>query len=107
MHYFKAIIYRQYVHDTFLIFRRPQDADLFLDYLNSQHPSITFTADKEDNKELHQQFRDKSIEIVQQLVVTKKQAPFKFRTIRHQPPSPERTCTLTALVLEVCMFLLG
>ena len=41
-----------------------------------------------------QQFRDKCIEIVQQLVVTKNQAPFKFRTLRHQPPSPERTCTL-------------
>ena len=50
---FKPIIYRRYVDDTFLIFRRPQDADLFLDYLNSQHPNIKFTAEKEDNKELH------------------------------------------------------
>ena len=33
-------------------------------------------------------------QIVQQLVVTKNQAPFKFGTLRHQPPSPERTCTL-------------
>ena len=51
--HFKPIIYRRYVDDTFLIFRRPQDADLFLDYLNSQHPNIKFTADKEKNKELH------------------------------------------------------
>ena len=50
---FKPIIYRRYVDDTFLIFRRPQDADLFLEYLNAQHTSIKFTSDKEQNKQLH------------------------------------------------------
>ena len=50
---FKPIFYRRYVDDTFLLFRRPQDVDLFLDYLNAQHPSIKFTAEKEQNRELH------------------------------------------------------
>ena len=40
-------------------------------------------------------------QIVQQLVGTKNQAPLCFRTLRHQPPSPERACTLPTPKLPV------
>ena len=56
---FKPIIYSRYVDDTFHIFRRSQDVDLFLDYFNSRHTSIKFRAEKEHDKELH--FLDNNI----------------------------------------------
>ena len=46
---FKPIYYRRYVDDTFLIFRRNQDVELFLNYLNNQHDNIKFTYEKESN----------------------------------------------------------
>ena len=48
---FKPIAYRRYVDDTFLIFRRPQDADLFLKYFNGQRTNIKFISEKEQNKQ--------------------------------------------------------
>ena len=49
---FKPIHYRRYVDDTFLIFRREEDVELFLNYLNSKHRSIRFTCEKESNGNL-------------------------------------------------------
>ena len=49
---FKPVLYRRYVDDTFLLFTSDQHANLFLNYLNSKHPSIKFTSDNEQNRVL-------------------------------------------------------
>ena len=49
---FKPVLYRRYVDDTFLLFTRPHHVQLFLNYLNSQHPNIEFTAEIEENSKL-------------------------------------------------------
>ena len=45
-------VYRRYVDDTFCLFNNEQDALVFFDFLNSQHPNIKFTMEKESNKML-------------------------------------------------------
>ena len=45
--HFKPVLYRRYVDDTFLLFENESNIDLFLQFLNSQHPNISFTCDKE------------------------------------------------------------
>ena len=49
---FKLVLYRRYVDDTFLLYKRPHHVQLFLNYLNSQHPNIEFTAEIEENSKL-------------------------------------------------------
>ena len=44
--------YRRYVDDTFCLFNNEQDALLSFDFLNSQHPNIKFTMEKDSNKML-------------------------------------------------------
>ena len=45
------MFYQRYVDDTFCVFEREEDAVSFYDYINSQHPNIRFTMEKErDNK---------------------------------------------------------
>ena len=46
---FRPICYKRYVDDCFLIFSDRSHIDRFLAYLNSQHPSIRFTKDVENN----------------------------------------------------------
>ena len=43
--HFKPVLYRRYVDDTFLLFENESNIDLFLQFLNSQHPNISFTCD--------------------------------------------------------------
>ena len=50
--YFKPLLYRRYVDDTFLVFRSLSHIPLFLDYLNSKHKNITFTSETERNGKL-------------------------------------------------------
>ena len=47
---FKPVLYRRYVDDTFLLFKSDSHIELFLNYLNSQHPNISFTCDSEINE---------------------------------------------------------
>ena len=49
---FKPVLYKRYVDDTFLLFKSDSHFDLFLNYLNSKHPNIAFTCDKEENNVL-------------------------------------------------------
>lgn len=49
---FKPLLYRRYVDDTFLVFRSPDHAPRFLDYLNSKHPNIRFTSEMEKDGKL-------------------------------------------------------
>ena len=46
------LFYRQYVDDIVCVFDNENDANLFFDFINSQHPSIKFTTEKETNKVL-------------------------------------------------------
>jgi hypothetical protein len=49
---FKPLFYRRYLDDTFVIFRKPEHADKFLNLINSCHPSIKFTMDTEEEGSL-------------------------------------------------------
>ena len=42
--------YRRYVDDTFCLFNDTHNALLVFDFLNSQHPNVKFTMEKETNK---------------------------------------------------------
>ena len=46
---FKPLYYKRYVDDTFVIFREASHANLFLNYINSQHNNIKFTIESEQN----------------------------------------------------------
>jgi len=46
------LVYRRYVDDIFCIFDNENDAKLSFDFINSQHPNIKFTIEKESNKVL-------------------------------------------------------
>lgn len=49
---FKPIFYRRYVDDTFILFKKSEDVDEFLNYLNSKHSNIKFTCEKEKENKL-------------------------------------------------------
>ena len=49
---FKPILYRRYVDDCFLLFRSLDHVPLFLNYLNRQHPNISFTSELEKDGKL-------------------------------------------------------
>ena len=49
---FKPVYYRRYVDDTFLVFRKREHVNMFLDYMNSQHDNITFTCEMERDDSL-------------------------------------------------------
>ena len=49
---FKPVFFRRYIDDCFIIFRSRDHVHPFLDYLNSQHPNITFTNQLEVNSTL-------------------------------------------------------
>lgn len=49
---FKPLFYRRYLDDTFVIFRNEGDGEKFFHYLNTLHPNMSFTMEKEVNKSL-------------------------------------------------------
>ena len=49
---FKPVLYRRYVVDCFLLFRKPEHVNKFLNYLNSKHENIKFTYELESNNAL-------------------------------------------------------
>ena len=49
---FKPFYYKRYVDDTFLLFKNQNHVSLFLEYVNSRHPSISFTCEVETNNQL-------------------------------------------------------
>ena len=44
--------YRRYVDDVFCYFQKQHEPLTFLDFLNSQHPNLNFTIEKENMKQL-------------------------------------------------------
>ena len=39
-------VYRRYIDNTFCVFNNENEAPLFFNFLNSQHPNIKFTMEK-------------------------------------------------------------
>ena len=50
--HFKAIVYRRFVDDTFLLFPSMNHVGKFRNYLNKQHKNIKFTSEIEENVSL-------------------------------------------------------
>ena len=48
----QVLFYRPYVDDTFRLFNNEEDALMFFDYINTRHPSICFTMEREIDKKL-------------------------------------------------------
>ena len=48
----RPLVYFWYVDDTFAVFDNEEDCNTFLTYLNSLHPSLRFTYEKESNHSL-------------------------------------------------------
>ena len=48
----EIILYRRYVDDIICLFNCESDADKFFEFLNSQHPNIKFTFEKQVNKQI-------------------------------------------------------
>ena len=48
----KSVVYRRYVGDTFCLFSKEEDADLFLNYINTFHNTINSTVEKENDNSL-------------------------------------------------------
>ena len=48
----RILFYRRYVDDTFCVFETEQNAVSFYNYINSQHPNICFTMEKEVDHKL-------------------------------------------------------
>ena len=46
---FASIFYRRYVDNTFVVFKQESHAPLVFQYINAQHPNISFTAEHEQN----------------------------------------------------------
>ena len=46
------LFYRRYVDDTFCLFNTEADVSPFYDYINSRHPNIKFTMEKEVGRKL-------------------------------------------------------
>ena len=47
-----ALFYRRYIDDAFCVFNNENEAKLFSDVINSQHPNIKFTKENRTNKVL-------------------------------------------------------
>ena len=48
----EMLFYRRYVDDSFCLFHSEHDAIIFFDYINSRHPNIRFTMEKEAHHKL-------------------------------------------------------
>jgi len=46
------IFYTRYVDDTFLIFKKKEDVNSFLNFINNLHPNISFTCESESNNKI-------------------------------------------------------
>ena len=48
----EIILYRRYVDDIICLFNCESDTDQFFEFLNTQHPNIKFTFEKQVNKQV-------------------------------------------------------
>ena len=61
---FKPLLYRRYVDDTFMVFRRSEQIEQFFNFMNQRHPNIRFTKEYEVNGILN--FLDLKVEKIMQ-----------------------------------------
>ena len=45
--HFKPVFYKRYVDDIFVLFKKPEHIQLFVDYMNSKHKNISFSFETE------------------------------------------------------------
>ena len=48
---FKPVFYRRYADDIFVLFKRPEHAKQFVDYMNSKHKNINFSFETEKDRQ--------------------------------------------------------
>ena len=49
---FKAVFYKRYVDETFVLFKRPEHVKPFVDYMNSKHKNINFSFETEKDEQM-------------------------------------------------------
>ena len=49
---FKAVYYKRYVDDIFVLFNKPEHAQFFLEYMNKKHKNMKFSIETEMNGSL-------------------------------------------------------
>ena len=49
---FKPIYYKRYVDDIFVLFKKPEHVQFFLEYINKKHKNIKFSIETELNRSL-------------------------------------------------------
>ena len=49
---FKPVFYKRYVHDIFVLFKRPEHVKPFVDYMNSKHKNINFSFEMEKDGQM-------------------------------------------------------
>ena len=103
----KPLMYHRYVDDTFLIFRDETQSNSFLDKLNSLHPSLLFSQEKECNQSFP--FLDVLVEKNASHFLTSvyRKPTFTGRYIRWNSFSSSKRktnliCTLTHRALAIC-----
>ena len=83
-----VLFYRRYIDDIFCVFEKEENVLGFFEYLNSRHPNIKFTMEKENNEVLS--FLD---------VLVKKEVSGKFITTTYRKP------TFTGLLTNFTSFI--
>ena len=104
---FKPLFYKRYVDDTFLVFQSRDQIPRFLDYLNSKHRNIEFTAEIEENKSLS--FLDIQIQSSENGVSTSvyRKSTFTGLTSKFQSATPMKykmnlIMTLVTRAYKIC-----
>ena len=49
---FKPVLYKRYVDDIFILFKRPEHVKLFVDHMNSKHKNINFSFETEKDEQM-------------------------------------------------------
>ena len=48
---FKPVFYKRYADDIFVLFKRPEHVNSFVDYVNSKHKNINFSFETEKDEQ--------------------------------------------------------
>ena len=103
----KPVMYYRYMDDAFVVFSNEDECDLFLDSLNSLHPSLRFTFEKKSN--LAHPFLDVLVEKSPSKFITSiyRKPTFTGQYLRWNSFSPRKhktnlILTLTHRALAIC-----
>ena len=56
---FKPVFYKRYIDDIFVLFKRPEHAKTFVDYMNNKNKNINFSFERE--KDVQMPFPDVNV----------------------------------------------